>query len=184
MKKYLIIIISSLVVVIAVIASILLFKEDFNDKINEMRKSINDTTKVEIITKLEEQDIVVYQFEKLVEYKNENTCDVIETTKTLSNTFELKAKTDEKYNEEVDRSTLYALNLVEDLLIDYKEENGIITFSVNSENIKTVMNNDDLVIVDVATFEIDYTENRLNKILIKFTIESTRNVTIETSYSY
>ena len=155
------------------------------DVIKQINESISDCKQLVSTTTLTDSEVLVYEQTKEIIYLEEETADVTVKTKQLSQlSFAFEENTNAEYEVEVKKSGLFALNCTKNQVKDYVNKDGKIEFKVDNENIKSILSDEKLNIVDDASFIIELKDNHI--ISFSCTYKKTANlvVSISSVYSY
>ena len=156
----------------------------FDDYANDLSDSMNTVKTITINAKAFDSIILVYEYNNETSLLETGDADVTKTITSLNNSFELETKTEKSVIENVQRDKLLNFNFNKDLMDNLVVEGNKITCTLNSENLKSLLNASDLTINGEAKCEFIFTDNKINNIKVSFDTVSSKNVEVNVSYLY
>lgn len=156
----------------------------FNDHVTYLSDSMKTITTIKTSIKAHDSDVLVYESNSEIVLLEDSTAEVTKNVTSLNASFQLETKTSQSTITDIDRTKLLNMNLNKSLLNNLTIEDGKMTFSLSKENIKTVLNFNDVEITEDANCEFNFTDNKINTIKITFTTTSNKNVEVIISYLY
>lgn len=159
-------------------------KSSLDDYISSFKESIVDCKSVVSTNEIHDHDVLVYKYNKEITYTDGEIANVIKTTNSLNSSIEFEEKVDEQYGITVSKNSLLNLNCKSDDVLDYVNEKGIITFSVNKDNINKVFGDIKIEIEDNVHFTLNYENNKLLSFTCSYKTVEGRNVNINSTFTY
>lgn len=184
-KKWIIIGSAGIVAIITVVILliVLLGGKDFNQMSTQVFNSMESVQSVEAVTTVKDSEIIVYQYSKIVELKEENKAVVTINESEYNSNFEFETKsTSEEVS--INKDELLMISLGESLFKDIEISKNKMTAVTTKENIKEVFNNNSLEILSDAIFEFVFEDDLIKTITCSYKLLSGKDVCISITYSY
>lgn len=178
-KKY----VSFLVIILALFLCVGC-SEDLESSTSNIEKSMKSVKTIETVQTIEDNGILVYSFKKSITFTDGNNVKVVNTTSTLSSELTLVDEVKEETIENIDRDSLFGLNLDETLISKSSYEDNKLYVEVSKENIQKVMNDDSIKILDLAVLTFTFESKKIINITCTFKTETSKDVMISTNYGY
>lgn len=186
MKKKWIILGSASLAVIAIVTIlliILLGGKSFSEMSTNVFNSMSDVKTVNCVTTVKDNEIIVYQYEKKVEIKDDSNAVITILESEYNSKFEFETKTTSEETA-VSKEDMLMISLGESLFNDINIKNNKMTCSATPSNIKEIFNNNELVISGDTTFEFIFDGDHIKNIICSYKLLSGRNVCINIEYLY
>ena len=160
-------------------------KSEIEEYIKTIGESINDCKELVSTRTITDSEILVYEQTKEIIYLEEEKANVTTKTKKLSeSSFAFEENTSAEYEVDVKKASLFTLNCTKEQIKDYVDKDGKIEFKVDNENIKTVLSDDKLNIVEDATFVIELSDKHIVSFTCTYKKTANLVVCISSIYSY
>jgi len=158
-------------------------KDEVKEYQNKMIESLKTVQKIKSDLVVTDNDVVVYEYLKELNFTSDSNAQVIETTKTLDQSFNLREEIITDTIQNVDKSKLLSINLTKGNFNSYSIDNQNFTGEISKEKISNVFN-ESIVIKDVAKMMIYFENNVVVKMECTYLTETNKTVKITTTYEY
>lgn len=185
-RKKVIIFSSALVLLIGVIAVVFvcIFGNSINRAVSQIDKSMKTVQIIDTKVEVKDQDVVVYRYNKIVEFEKDNLATIKFAISNLNSNYELEEKTNEEKNVEVNREQIFSLDLDKKYFSSYEYRDNVLTCEISKENIQKLFNQEELEILNNASLTVKFEDKKITNMICVFKTTSSKDVVINITYQY
>lgn len=152
----------------------------YSSNITKSMKSVKTIQIEEVIT---DNEVIVHKYVENIKFNDKNA-EITSTTSDLSSSFELKDTSETKTVENVDRNSIFKIDLNEDYVSSYTYEDAVLTVNVSKDNVSKVLNNVELSVSNDAILTFTFEDKKIMSITCTFKTTTEKDVVINASYGY